>query len=48
MSDSLREFLDLGLFWEYRDVLARGLAVNFYVFAGAALLALKQVWKERD
>lgn len=40
MSDSLREFLDLGLFWEYRDVLLRGLIVNFYVFAGAAALAL--------
>ena len=32
--------LDLSLFWEYRTVLLRGLAVNFYVFAGAAVLAL--------
>ena len=40
MSDSLREILDLQLFWEYRTVLLRGLAVNFYVFVAAAVLAL--------
>lgn len=40
MSDSLREILDLQLFWEFRTVLLRGLAVNFYVFLAAAVLAL--------
>lgn len=40
MSDSLREVLDVGVFWEYRAVLLRGLAVNFYVFFAAAALAL--------
>jgi His/Glu/Gln/Arg/opine family amino acid ABC transporter permease subunit len=40
MSDSLREILDLQLFWEFRTVLLRGLAANFYVFFAAALLAL--------
>jgi polar amino acid transport system permease protein len=40
MSDSLRQVLDVSVFWEYRTVLLRGLAVNLYVFAGAALVAL--------
>ncbi len=40
MSESLQQALDLSLFWEYRHVLARGLVVNFYVFAGAAVVAL--------
>ena len=40
MSDSLREALDIGVFWEYRNVLLRGLAVNFYVFIAAAAVAL--------
>ena len=40
MSESLREILDLQLFWEFRTVLLRGLAVNFYVFLAAAVLAL--------
>jgi His/Glu/Gln/Arg/opine family amino acid ABC transporter permease subunit len=40
MSDSLREVLDVGVFWEYRAVLLRGLAINFYVFFAAAALAL--------
>jgi polar amino acid transport system permease protein len=40
VSDSLHQALDLALFWEYRTVLLSGLAVNFYVFAGAAVLAL--------
>src|SRR6478609_8755889 len=40
MSESLREIVDLHLFWEFREVLLRGLAVNFYVFIAAAVLAL--------
>ncbi|HZQ60284.1 MAG TPA: amino acid ABC transporter permease [Casimicrobiaceae bacterium] len=40
MTDSLREFFDLAIFWEYRTVLLRGLAVNFYVFFAASALAL--------
>jgi His/Glu/Gln/Arg/opine family amino acid ABC transporter permease subunit len=40
MPDSLVQALDLNLFWEYRKVLLSGLAVNFYVFAGAAVIAL--------
>lgn len=40
MSDSLREVLDIAVFWEYRVVLLRGLAVNFYVFFAAAVVAL--------
>lgn len=40
MSDSLREILDLQLFWEFRTVLLRGLVMNFYVFVAAAALAL--------
>jgi polar amino acid transport system permease protein len=40
MSESLREIVDLQLFWEFREVLLRGLAVNFYVFIAAAALAL--------
>src|SRR3989304_2141014 len=40
MSDSLREVLDISVFWEYRNVLLRGLAVNFYVFIAAATVAL--------
>lgn len=40
MSDTLREILDVGVFWEYRAVLLRGLAVNFAVFFGAAALAV--------
>jgi polar amino acid transport system permease protein len=40
MSDSLREILDVGVFWEFRDILLKGLAVNFLVFFGAAALAL--------
>lgn len=55
MSESLHQALDLSLFWEYRSVLLRGLAVNFYVFAassaialivglGAALLRVNRLW----
>jgi polar amino acid transport system permease protein len=40
MPESLQQVLDVGIFWEYRAVLMRGLAVNFYVFAGSAVLAL--------
>ncbi|HLX28341.1 MAG TPA: amino acid ABC transporter permease [Casimicrobiaceae bacterium] len=40
MSESLHQAFDLGLFWEYRKVLIAGLAVNFYVFAAAAVVAL--------
>lgn len=40
MSDSLREILDVGVFWEFREILLKGLAVNFLVFFGAAALAL--------
>lgn len=40
MSDSLREILDVGVFWEFRDILLRGLLVNFLVFFGAAAVAL--------
>jgi polar amino acid transport system permease protein len=40
VSESLQQILDVSVFWEYRTVLLRGLAVNFYVFACAAALAL--------
>ncbi|HKW80660.1 MAG TPA: amino acid ABC transporter permease [Casimicrobiaceae bacterium] len=40
MSDALKQALDLSVFWEYRAVLLHGLAVNFYVFAAAAVVAL--------
>lgn len=40
MSDTLREILDVGVFWEYRAILLRGLAMNFGVFFAAAGLAV--------
>lgn len=40
MPKSLQQVLDLSLFWEYRTVLLRGLAVNFYVFVISAIVAL--------
>ena len=40
MSDALKQALDLSVFWEYRAVLLHGLAVNFYVFAASAVVAL--------
>lgn len=40
MSESLREMFEVGVFWEYRTVLLRGLVVNFYVFFAAAAVAL--------
>ncbi len=39
MLDSLRQSLDLTLFWEYRVILLSGLLQNVYVFLGAATLA---------
>jgi polar amino acid transport system permease protein len=39
MFDSLRQSLDLTLFWEYRVILLSGLLQNIYVFLGAATLA---------
>lgn len=39
MWDSLRQSLDLTLFWEYRTILLRGLLQNIYIFFGGALLA---------
>jgi polar amino acid transport system permease protein len=40
VSESLKQALDLSIFWEYRVVLLHGLAVNVYVFAAAAVVAL--------
>lgn len=40
MPESLQQAFDVSLFWEYRAVLLRGLAVNVYVFASAAAVAL--------
>jgi polar amino acid transport system permease protein len=40
LSQSLIEALDPSLFWEYRQVLLRGLAFNAYVFFAAAAVAL--------
>ena len=40
MSETLRQSLDLSLFWEFRYTLLAGLAQNLYVFACAAVLAL--------
>ncbi len=40
MSESLRESLDLSLFWEYRVILLKGLSMSLGVFACAAVLAL--------
>ena len=40
MSESLREALNLSLFWEYRFILFKGLTMSLGVFACAALLAL--------
>src|SRR5712691_9206140 len=39
MLDSLRQSLDLTLFWEYRAILLSGLLQNIYVFLGAAAIA---------
>ncbi|MGA0593615.1 amino acid ABC transporter permease [Enterovirga sp. CN4-39] len=40
MSEALRQALDLGLFWEYRQILLGGLLFNAGVFACAAAAAL--------
>jgi polar amino acid transport system permease protein len=40
MTENLREVLDLSLFWEYRQILLKGLATSVAVFAVAACLAL--------
>jgi polar amino acid transport system permease protein len=40
MSEALLAALNPGMFWEYRQVLLRGLAFNGYVFVSAAAAAL--------
>jgi len=40
VSDSLKQALDLWLFWEYRAILLQGLVANALVFLCAAVLAL--------
>lgn len=40
MSEGLQQALDLSLFWEYRDILLRGLIFNALVFLCAAAVAL--------
>jgi polar amino acid transport system permease protein len=40
VSESARQAFELSLFWEYRAVLLHGLAVNFYVFAASAVVAV--------
>jgi His/Glu/Gln/Arg/opine family amino acid ABC transporter permease subunit len=40
LSDSLKQALDLSLFWEYRAILLHGLVFNALVFLCAAVLAL--------
>ena len=40
MSETLRQSLDLSLFWEYRYTVLAGLAQNVYVFLASAALAL--------
>ncbi|MBM3524409.1 MAG: amino acid ABC transporter permease [Alphaproteobacteria bacterium] len=40
LSEALRDSFDLALFWEYREVMARGLAFNFYVFVTCLAVAL--------
>ncbi len=40
MSETLRQSLDLSVFWEFRYTLLTGLLQNFYVFACATALAL--------
>jgi His/Glu/Gln/Arg/opine family amino acid ABC transporter permease subunit len=40
VSNSLKQSLDLSLFWEYRAILLQGLVFNALVFLCAALLAL--------
>lgn len=40
MSDTLRQALDLSLFWDYRDILFAGLAFNALIFLCSALAAV--------
>jgi len=40
LSSALAEALDPALFWEYRQILLKGLVFNFYVFLAAGTLAL--------
>lgn len=40
MSETLRQSLDLSIFWEYRYTLAVGLLQNIYVFLASAVLAM--------
>ena len=40
MSETLRQSLDLSLFWEFRYTIAVGLLQNLYVFLASAMLAL--------
>jgi polar amino acid transport system permease protein len=40
LSDSLRQALDLSIFWDYRSVLLGGLFFNFLIFACSAAVAL--------
>lgn len=40
VSDALAEALDLTTFWEYREVLLRGLAFNVYTFLAAATVSI--------
>jgi polar amino acid transport system permease protein len=40
LSETLAEALNPSLFWEYREILLRGLAFNFYVFVCAAAVAV--------
>lgn len=40
MSETLRQSLDLSLFWEFRYTIAVGLLQNLYVFLASAILAL--------
>ena len=40
VSYALAEALDLTTFWEYREVLLRGLAFNIYTFVAAASVSI--------
>jgi polar amino acid transport system permease protein len=40
MSETLRQSLDLSVFWEYRATLAVGLLQNLFVFLASAVLAM--------
>jgi polar amino acid transport system permease protein len=40
MSENLRAMLDLSLFWEYRQILLKGLVISLGVFACSATVAL--------